>query len=276
MRAAASRSRPRKRPVVIVTLTGETPGARARAWAMPMYRPWRTSTSASPSRCGRRSAHASSSPPAMRRIAICQGSPRWSSMTSASPARSPSATVPAVTFAGGVRGGEEHVIEDHLGEPWQIAILLIAGGLLLARADRRPQREGLADVDVRQGLYIGIAQALALAPGVSSVGDHDHHRPFPRPRSRRCGTHLVPAPWSRSRPAQSCSRATGRSPTGCPTMWRARCSWARSPRLVGYLAIAGLLALVRRRSYDIFVVYRVLVGVLVLALIATGVQSSTF
>jgi undecaprenyl-diphosphatase len=44
----------------------------------------------------------------------------------------------------------------------------------------------------------------------------------------------------------------------------------------GYLAIAGLLALVRRHSYDIFVVYRVMVGVGVLILIATGVLPSTF
>ncbi len=38
----------------------------------------------------------------------------------------------------------------------------------------------------------------------------------------------------------------------------------------GYLAIAGLLAFVRRRSYDVFVVYRVLLGVVLLALIASG------
>ena len=44
----------------------------------------------------------------------------------------------------------------------------------------------------------------------------------------------------------------------------------------GYLAIAGLLALVRRHSYDVFVVYRVLVGIGVLLLIATGAYSATF
>ena len=44
----------------------------------------------------------------------------------------------------------------------------------------------------------------------------------------------------------------------------------------GYLAIAGLLALVRRRSYDVFVVYRVLVGITVLLLIATGVRATFY
>jgi undecaprenyl-diphosphatase len=44
----------------------------------------------------------------------------------------------------------------------------------------------------------------------------------------------------------------------------------------GYLAIAGLLALVRRHNYDIFVIYRVLLGVTILILIATGALSATF
>ena len=44
----------------------------------------------------------------------------------------------------------------------------------------------------------------------------------------------------------------------------------------GYLAIAGLLALVRRHSYDGFVVYRVIVGVALLAVIASGARSATF
>ena len=44
----------------------------------------------------------------------------------------------------------------------------------------------------------------------------------------------------------------------------------------GYLAIAGLLAIVRRHSYDPFVIYRVIVGVALLGVIATGARSATF
>ena len=76
------------------------------------------------------------------------------------------ATIPAV-IAGGIG---QSFIEDHLGEPWQIAILLIAFGLLLGYADRQPAREKLDQVAYRQGLYIGLAQVLALAPGVSRSG----------------------------------------------------------------------------------------------------------
>ena len=38
----------------------------------------------------------------------------------------------------------------------------------------------------------------------------------------------------------------------------------------GYLAIAGLLRFVRTHSYDIFVVYRVLIGIAILAAIGFG------
>jgi undecaprenyl-diphosphatase len=44
----------------------------------------------------------------------------------------------------------------------------------------------------------------------------------------------------------------------------------------GYAAIAGLLALVRRHSYDPFVFYRLFIGFGALLLIATGVLPATF
>src|ERR671919_3264505 len=75
-------------------------------------------------------------------------------------------TIPGV-IVGGL--GEEW-IDDNLGEPWMIAILLIAFGLVLWHADRRPQDKGLDRVRLRYGLYIGLAQTLALAPGVSRSG----------------------------------------------------------------------------------------------------------
>jgi undecaprenyl-diphosphatase len=44
----------------------------------------------------------------------------------------------------------------------------------------------------------------------------------------------------------------------------------------GYLAIAGLLRLVRTRTYAPFVAYRIVAGLFFLSLIATGVRSATF
>jgi undecaprenyl-diphosphatase len=44
----------------------------------------------------------------------------------------------------------------------------------------------------------------------------------------------------------------------------------------GAVAIVALLGYVRRHDYSVFVVYRLLAALLVLALIATGVREATF
>jgi undecaprenyl-diphosphatase len=75
-------------------------------------------------------------------------------------------TVPAV-IVGGLGSG---FIEDHLGEPWMIGIQLIVFGALLGWADRLPQSRSFDDLTLRNGLYIGVAQVLALAPGTSRSG----------------------------------------------------------------------------------------------------------
>ena len=49
-----------------------------------------------------------------------------------------------------------------------------------------------------------------------------------------------------------------------------------SAAISGYLAIFGLLRFVRTHSYDIFVVYRVLIGAGILLLIAAGARGATF
>ena len=76
------------------------------------------------------------------------------------------ATIPA-----GIVGlvGED-AIADSLGEPWQIAILLAAGAVLLWWADRTPQERAMGDLGLRHAVAMGLAQALALAPGVSRSG----------------------------------------------------------------------------------------------------------
>ena len=181
-------------------------------------------------------------------------------------------TIPAV-IAGGLGEG---LIEDHLGDPWQIAILLIVFGLLLGYADRRPQREGLEDVGPRQGLYIGLAQVLSLAPGVSRSGITITAARFlglDRDSAARISFLLLTPVTA----GAVVFKAFGAASEGLPP-------GVAGPMIVGtiaaavsgYLAIAGLIAFVRRHSYDVFVVYRVLLGIALLLLIATGVRGATF
>jgi undecaprenyl-diphosphatase len=181
-------------------------------------------------------------------------------------------TIPAV-IAGGLGEG---LIEDHLGDPWQIAILLIVFGLLLGYADRRPQRQGLEEVRPSQGLYIGLAQVLSLAPGVSRSGITITAARFlglDRDSAARISFLLLTPVTA----GAVVFKAIGAASEGLP-------DGVAGPMIVGtiaaavsgYLAIAGLIAFVRRRSYDIFVVYRLILGIALLLLIATGAREATF
>jgi len=64
----------------------------------------------------------------------------------------------------------ERPIERHLGGPRATAYGLLAGAAAMLIADRRPQRRGRGDATPIDGLALGIAQAAALAPGVSRNG----------------------------------------------------------------------------------------------------------
>jgi undecaprenyl-diphosphatase len=64
----------------------------------------------------------------------------------------------------------ERPIEQRLGGPRATAYGLLAGAAAMLLADRRPQRRGRGDATPADGLALGIAQAAALAPGVSRNG----------------------------------------------------------------------------------------------------------
>ena len=156
-------------------------------------------------------------------------------------------TIPAV-IAGGLG---ESFIEDHLGEPWQISILLIVCGLVLGCADRRPQRAGARRGRSSTGPLHRPRPGPRAGPRRLALGHHDHRRPLPGARPRRRRPLLVPPPAPRSPRARWSSRPTRRAR-------RASRTGVAGPMIVGtiaaavsgYLAIAGLLALVRRHSYD--------------------------
>jgi undecaprenyl-diphosphatase len=64
----------------------------------------------------------------------------------------------------------ERVIERRLSEPLPVALGLIAGSVGMALADGRPQERTRAQASVRDAVVIGLAQACALAPGISRNG----------------------------------------------------------------------------------------------------------
>ncbi len=180
-------------------------------------------------------------------------------------------TVPAV-IAGGLGSS---FIEDHLGDPWMIGILLIVFALALGDADRRPEARALENVRLRDGLYIGIAQVIALAPGASRSGitiTAARYLGLDRDSAARISfLLLIPAVFGAT--VFSAYKAIH---DGLP-------DGVVGPIIVGtiasavsgYLAIAWLLRLVRTHSYMPFVYYRLAAGAFVLLLILGG-KSATF
>ncbi len=183
------------------------------------------------------------------------------------------ATVPAALV--GVLA--EDVIAERLGEPWQIALLLPFFGIVLWIADRRPQRRGMGDLSMRQALAVGIAQCLALMPGVSRSGvtiTAGRFLALDRDSAARFSfLLLVPITLGAVLFKGVTDVLIGDLPPGMagPFIVGTLASMAG-----GLVAIYALLGYVRRHDYTVFVVYRLVTGLLVLALIAAGVRSAGF
>lgn len=64
----------------------------------------------------------------------------------------------------------ERSIERRLGGPRATAYGLLAGAAAMLAADTRPQQRGRGEAGAADGLALGVAQAAALAPGVSRNG----------------------------------------------------------------------------------------------------------
>ena len=183
------------------------------------------------------------------------------------------ATVPAVV----VGAGGESLIQDYLGEPWQIAIFLAVFGVVLWVADRRPQPRRIRDLGYGEAVAVGVAQALALAPGVSRSGitiSAGRFLGLDRDAAARLSfLLLVPITLGAVVFKGVTDLLLGDLPPG----------WG-GPFLVGtlaaaasgFVAIDALLGYVRRHDYSVFVLYRLLAALVVAGLIVSGVRDATF
>ena len=88
----------------------------------------------------------------------------------------------------------ERQIEGRLGTPATVATGLLAGALAMALADRRPQVRNHEAAGAADALWLGIAQACALVPGVSRNGATlaaGRFRRFTRADSGRLSRHAA-------------------------------------------------------------------------------------
>lgn len=183
------------------------------------------------------------------------------------------ATVPAVIVGAAL----EDVIAEHLGEPWQIAILLAAFAAVLWVADRTKAHRGMSDLSVLEALGVGLAQCLALMPGVSRSGitiSAGRFLGLDRDAAARLSfLLLVPITLGAVVFKGLKDVVFGDLPPGSAGPFVVG---TLAAAVSGLVAISALLGYVRRNDYSLFVAYRLLAALTVLVLIAAGVRSAGF
>jgi undecaprenyl-diphosphatase len=158
-----------------------------------------------------------------------------------------------------------------------VAIAMVAFSLILYWADRVGVQKGeLRDLTVGDGILFGLAQALALIPGVSRSGGTITAGLFigyTREAAARYSFLLaIPAVLgSGLYEAYKALHKTGLA--HADIAWKPTIVATVISFFVGLSVIAWLLRYLTRGSFTPFVVYRVLVGLLVLGLVGAGVLS---
>jgi undecaprenyl-diphosphatase len=153
-----------------------------------------------------------------------------------------------------------------------IGCALILFSFVMLVAERVATRaRPIEDLDARDGLFIGVAQALALIPGVSRSGatiSAGLLRGFDRAAAARYSFLLsIPAVVISGLFEARHIGDPGGAPIG-PTLIATLLAFVS-----GYVAIAWLLRYLASHTLTIFVIYRLVLGVLVLGLVASGAIS---
>jgi len=165
-------------------------------------------------------------------------------------------------------------IETTLRNLYITAAMLIGFALLLWAADRfGAQRRTLKDLGWRDGLLFGLAQALALIPGVSRSGGTITAgllMGYTREAAARYSFLLaVPAVLASGFYQLWRSAEVGSPIAAGPTALATVVAFG-----VGYVVIVAFMKFVTTRSYLPFVFYRIALGLVVLALLQAGVLSA--
>jgi undecaprenyl-diphosphatase len=183
------------------------------------------------------------------------------------------ATVPAA-IAGAA--GETY-IEDHLGNPWQIAILLAVFAAILWVADRVSPRRSIEDIGWKAALGVGLAQCLALMPGTSRSGVTITAGRFLRldrdSAARLSFLLLIPIVFGAAVLKGVKDVAVQGLPPGSAGPF---VIGMLAAAVVGLAAIWALLGYVRRHTYTIFVLYRLALAATILVVIAAGWRDKNF
>jgi len=175
----------------------------------------------------------------------------------------------AATIPGGLAGlTPEHYAESTLRNPYVIASTMIGVALFLWWAERKSRFEKeLGQVTLADSVAIGAAQALAVVPGTSRSGvtiaaalARDLNRPAAAMFSFLLATPIIAGAVVKA--AWNIHHAGGVP----PEMRLAFGLGVLVSALTGYAAIAFLLRYLQSATLKIFIWYRIICGIIIVAL----------
>ncbi|MFJ9623022.1 undecaprenyl-diphosphate phosphatase [Streptomyces sp. NPDC101181] len=178
-------------------------------------------------------------------------------------------------------------LKDQIEGPFRdlrlIATTLIVMGIVLGVADRLAardesggkhrvvkERKTLKDLGVRDGLIYGFCQAMALVPGVSRSGatiSGGLLMGYTREAAARY-SFLLAIPAVLASGAYELKDVGQGHVSWGPTIFATLVAFA-----VGYAVIAWFMKFITTKSFMPFVVYRILLGIVILVLVSTGALS---
>jgi undecaprenyl-diphosphatase len=180
-------------------------------------------------------------------------------------------TIPGVI----VGAAFQSTIEEKLGQPVVIAVMLAVFGVVLYVVDRVARQDrGIDSVGPRTGLYVGTAQAIALQPGVSRSGitiTAARAIGLDRPTAARF-SFLMALPIILG---AGVLKGAELAQTGFQGYLPQFIAGFVAAAISGFLVIWFLLRYLRGHDFFWFMVYRLAVAALVVALVVSGVRSAT-
>ena len=168
----------------------------------------------------------------------------------------------------------QDIIRNELRSLWLIATVLIVFGIVLGLADYYGKsKRGLKELSTKHGILYGLAQSLALMPGVSRSGATiamGRYLGYSREAALRYSFLLaIPAVFGSG--FYELKDALGdNTETQVYSLLETFIATSFA-FVVGYAVIAWLLKFVTTRSFLPFIIYRVVLGSTLLVLLSTGV-----
>jgi undecaprenyl-diphosphatase len=156
---------------------------------------------------------------------------------------------------------------------WLVSFTLIFFGIVLGIADRvGTKTKTVEDLNIRDGVLFGLAQTLALIPGVSRSGatiSGGLFLGYDRASATRYAFLLAIPAVMVSGLYEATKISEQESVSWGPTIVATLIAFA-----IGYAVIAWLLRYITTNSYLPFVIYRIALGVLLIVLMSAGVLTS--